>query len=233
MKLNTRRVIEKEFEGRIDSQLLKTSQECRALATLKYIFPNQFNPVMLAEAPDLQDQEKNIGVEVTVAVKKNDMKATSAFCEYKKTDDKKRKELLLKKIDESSSNVTTICNGIEVMISSGSLNEEAIYKEALRRKIEKSEKYKQVVKQLFLVVIFPEIPSRETEACLEQWTMDVITEREFDGVYVISERFFMHIDLLVEKVTKYNIEKEENELIRKIGRMTAEGEIKFSCEEWN
>lgn len=233
MKLNTRRVIEKEFNGRIDSQLLKTSQECRALATLRYIFPNQFNPVMLAEAPDLQDQERNIGVEVTAAVKKNDMKAASAFCEYIKTDDIKRKELLLKQIDESSSSVISVSNSIEAMMSGGGQNEEAIYKEALRRKKEKAEEYKQVVKQLFLVVIFLEIPSRETEACLEQWTMDVITEKEFDGVYVISERFCIHIDLLVENVTKYSIKKEENELIRKIGRMTAEGEIKLSVEEWN
>lgn len=233
MNLNTKRVIEKEFSGRIDSQLSKRSEECRALATLRLILPRQFNQVILAETPDLQDQESNIGVEVTLAVRKNDMKATGSFCEYKNTNDKERKKALLKKIVETSSNVTIASNGIERIISGGCLNEESVYKDALRRKIGKSATYKQAVKQLFLVVIFQEIPSREIEEDLEKWTMEMITENEFDGVFVISERFCIQIDMLNKNVTKYSIDKIQNDLIRKIGRMTAEGEIDFSCEEWN
>ena len=42
MKIDTEKIKNKKFTGPIEAKLQKYSQEYRALATLKYLFPNRF-----------------------------------------------------------------------------------------------------------------------------------------------------------------------------------------------
>ncbi|MDE5716601.1 MAG: hypothetical protein K2I53_03095 [Lachnospiraceae bacterium] len=79
MKIDTDRIKNKQFAMPIKSELLKHSQEYRALAILRYLFPNRFEKMVTGEAPDLQDNENDIGIEVTVAVEKRDMQVSREF----------------------------------------------------------------------------------------------------------------------------------------------------------
>ena len=233
MKLFTDRVNMKDFADRIDPELLKKSQEYRVLGTLQFIFTEKFDKLSVSEAPDLQNANGDIGVEVTTAVSENDMKASSAFCFYQKAVDEKSKKRAERKIFETSSKIVLYENGITAMRSSGGMNEECEYKESIIKKIKKSNNYKRIVKHLYLAVVLPEIPSREAESNYPRWTRDIIRNSEFEEVYVISERFCIRIDLLRGENSVFKISDDQNLAIRKIARMTAEGELDFSSEEWN
>lgn len=233
MKLFTDRVNRKDFANRIDAELLKKSQEYRVLGTLQFIFTEKFDKLSVSEAPDLQDADGNVGVEVTTAVSESDMKASSAFCSYKKAVDEKSKKRAERKISETSSEIVLYENGITAMRSSGGMNEECEYKKSVIKKVKKSNNYKRVVKHLYLAVVLPEIPSSEAESNYPRWTREIIRNREFEEVYVISERFCIKIDLLRGENSFFKISNDQNLAIRKIARMTAEGELDFSSEEWN
>lgn len=51
------------------------------LATLRYLYPMKFDTMITGETPDLQDSVNSLGIEVTAAVKENDMKVSRAFSE--------------------------------------------------------------------------------------------------------------------------------------------------------
>ena len=81
MKINTNLVKVKAYTDAIKPSLLKHSQEYRVLSTLRYLYPIKFDKMVPGEAPDLQDYENGIGIEVTIAVNENDMRASRAFSE--------------------------------------------------------------------------------------------------------------------------------------------------------
>ena len=73
MNIYTDIVKNKQYSQPIPSELLKHSQEYRVLATLRYLFPQKYNEMALGESPDLQDCGNGIGIEVTVAIRENDI----------------------------------------------------------------------------------------------------------------------------------------------------------------
>ena len=81
MNINTDLVKNKEFASAIKSSALKHSQEYKVLATLRYLFPAKFNTMITGEVPDIQDFVNGIGIEVTSAVKENDMKGSRLLSE--------------------------------------------------------------------------------------------------------------------------------------------------------
>lgn len=97
MKIDTDLVKNKTFTSSINSHILKHSQEYRVLATLRYLFPQKFDKMILGEKPDIQDIENSIGIEVTAAVKNEDMKAASILSKIRKLDDK-QKQIYINKI---------------------------------------------------------------------------------------------------------------------------------------
>ena len=81
MKINTDLVKGKKYCSAIKPNTLKHSQEYRVLATLRYLYPSKFDTMITGEAPDLQDSASSTGIEVTAAVKEDDMKVSRAFSE--------------------------------------------------------------------------------------------------------------------------------------------------------
>ena len=74
MKINTDLVKGKKYSSAVKPNTLKHSQEYRVLATLRYLYPSKFDTMITGEAPDLQDSASSTGIEVTAAVKEDDMK---------------------------------------------------------------------------------------------------------------------------------------------------------------
>lgn len=81
MKINTDLVKGKKYSSAVKPNTLKHSQEYRVLATLRYLYPSKFDTMITGEAPDLQDSANSTGIEVTAAVKEDDMKVSRAFSE--------------------------------------------------------------------------------------------------------------------------------------------------------
>lgn len=83
MTIDTELVKNKRFHAPAESEIKKHSQEYRALATMRYLYPMKYDSLSIGEAPDLQDSKNSLGIEVTVAVKEKDMEASSAFAELR------------------------------------------------------------------------------------------------------------------------------------------------------
>lgn len=79
MRIDTDLIKNKNYIYPIQSSVIKHSQEYITLATLRYLFPQRYETMIKGESPDLQDSVNGIGIEVTAAVRENDMKASRAL----------------------------------------------------------------------------------------------------------------------------------------------------------
>lgn len=235
MKINTEIVKNKEFETAIKPSLIKHSQEYRVLATLRYLYPSKFDKMVTGEAPDLQDCEKGIGIEVTAAVSENDMRASRAFSELYQGETKdieKRK----KAIESSGYTFVPLVDNKVVISTSGTADgEKHFFQESIRRKTKKLSQYRANYAEIGLAIILPEIPTSDAETNLSEWLSDILKEsnNRFDFVYVISHRFCIHYDMQGNVIEKHSLTSDENRYLVTIGRMTVEGELSFSnSEEW-
>ena len=234
MNINTDLVKNKEFASAIKSSALKHSQEYKVLATLRYLFPARFNTMITGESPDIQDCVNEIGIEVTAAVKENDMKVSRIFSELhqgKPMDKEKRKE----KIKLSEYSFVPINDEKAAISTTGTSDgEKCIFQECIRKKTKKLQQYRANFKSIGLAIIFPEIPTSHAENNLSEWTYEIFKKSDtlFDFVYVISHRFCIYYDTQSNVSEKHLLTCEENELLSKIARMTAEGELSLTDKEW-
>lgn len=235
MKIDTSRVKNKQFNSPVPSSLLKHSQEYRVLATLRYLFPQKYNTMTTGESPDLQDREKGLGIEVTVAVQEGDMKAASAFSKLHQVSSSKDAEKYKRIIESSGHALVSICGEKFAMCTTGTSDgEKSFFQESIRKKKVKLQGYRDYFKVLGLAVVLPEIPTSEAENHLADWIREVFQEDNyrFDFVYVISHRFCIYYDLQMYCSCKKEISREEDQLLRTIARMTAEGELSLEDQEW-
>lgn len=234
MKINTDLVKNKRYNTSIEARLLKHSQEFRALATLRYLFPGKYNTMINGEAPDLQDCANSIGIEVTAAVKETDMMVSRMFSELNKGT---LKEIEKRQKTIESSGYTFIPlrdKRVAISVSGTADGERLFIQESLKKKIKKLPRYRETFRTLGLAIILPEIPTTYTEQHIPEWLSEVLGEMEssYDFVYVISHRFCIYYNVQENLLNKYALSNEESALLTTIGRMTAEGELTLSDLEW-
>lgn len=186
--------------------------------------------MILSDAPDLQDSANNTGIEVVNAVSENDMKASRAFSELPQYNKKKIEKIkscgyLLSK---------TIHNTVAINATGTDDGEKRIFQNAIRKKLEKIHRYNANFKRIGLAILLPEIPTSYAESHFHKWIYETFKEcnSSFDFLYVISERFCNYYDSENTTDVKISITKEEDLCLKKIGRMTAEGEISLADIEW-
>ena len=233
MNIYTERIKQKSFYSPINSRIIKKSHEYRVLATLRYLFPEKFSTMILNDAPDLQDFTNNVGIEVTDAVSENDMNASRIFSELHKYNSREQKKKI-EKIELCGYSYTQN-NQIATIQATGIGNDEKlIFQKIIRKKMEKLQSYKSLFNRIGLSILLPEIPSTYAENHFQKWLSDVFKEYDstFDFVYVISERFCNYYDSKNTTYVKTSIKKEDDLCLKKIGRMTAEGEISLADIEW-
>ena len=155
MKINTDLVKGKKYSSAVKPNTLKHSQEYRVLATLRYLYPSKFDTMITGEAPDLQDSASSTGIEVTAAVKEDDMKVSRAFSELnqgKPKDIEKRKNII-----KSSGYFSVPLKDEKVAIStSGTADgEKRFFQESIRRKTKKIQQYRSNFKRMGLAILLP------------------------------------------------------------------------------
>ena len=219
----------------IQPELLKHSQEYRVLATLRHLFPQEYDNMITRDAPDLQDDEKGVGIEVTLAANPKDTQAARLFSELSLAQPIKAPSLLIKEIESLGYTVQDYPGGRRLVKSGGiSSNNETAFKESIKRKSQKIQKYRSAFPRVGLAILLTEIPDRETENNLIQWIEQVDGEIKptFDFFFVISERFCLYYEPETNISKKRSITREENDQIRSIARKTAEGELTMNSSEW-
>ena len=234
MQINTDRIKNKKFPKAINSSDIKHSQEYRVLATLRYLFPEKFKKMIKGDAPDLQDIESGIGIEVTAAVKEEDMRVASALADLQQGEEKDI-GIFKKKIESFGYSVVMNEAGRSSVSTTGTGDGEKFYfKESIRRKIKKIPKYRKKFMKIGLAVFLPETPTDYAEDNFSEWISEVLKESNcwFDFFYVISERFCIYYDYQEGGQEKQTFTKEEKRLLSTIARMTAEGELSLTDLEW-
>lgn len=234
MKITTDLVKNNKFTSPIKASLFKYSQEYRVLATLRYLYPQKFNSMTTGESPDLQDCVNSIGIEVTVAVKKNDMKVSRAFSELYQDEPKNIEKH--KKIIESSGYSFATIKGEKVAIATSgtSIGEKYFFQESIRRKMKKFPQYRIKFERTGLAILLPDIPTSYAENHFSEWISECQVEPEnmYDFVYVISHRFCIYYDVHTNTTEKRSLKENESRSLATIGRMTAEGKLTLEDTEW-
>jgi len=235
MNIHTDLVKNKRYNQPIQSNLLKHSQEYRVLATLRYLFPRKYNEMTSGESPDLQDCENGVGIEVTVAVQKDEMKVTSAFSRLHHARNNRDIEKNIDIIERSDYTLVPIYDEIFAMYATGTLDgEKYFFQSSIRKKKTKLQQYRNNFGSVGLAIILLDIPTSEAESCIASWIYEVFQEdgNLFDFVYVLSHRFCVFYDVQENYSSKWMLSSEENRLLCTIARMTAEGELTLEDQEW-
>ena len=234
MNLITNLIKNNKFDTAINSKLLKHSQEYRVLATLRYLFPSKYMKMIKAETPDLQDVENSIGIEVTAAVKENDMKASRALSELCRKDCKEYRKY--KDKIETSGYSTTIIEKNKILISATGTSdlEKSCFYNSIGKKNDKLQEYRKCFERIGIAIILVEIPTKYTENHLTEWICELIKCKkiQFDFFYVISYRFCVYYDVKERGYKKFQIAPWENEAISIMARLTAENRLTLTDEEW-
>lgn len=234
MNIYTDLVRNKKFASPIQSSLIKRSHEYRVLATLRYLYPTEFGTMIVRESPDLQDDASGIGIEVTAAVKEDDMRVAHIFselCEGNQRDATECKNI----IESLGYSFVPRRDGKNAITTAGTSDgEKVFFQKSIRRKTEKLQKYRINFQRIGLAILLPEIPTAYAEKHFSEWIAEfsVETENWFDFVYVISHRFCMHYNVKENTVEKHSLTQDESRLLSTIGRMTAEGELVLTNPEW-
>ena len=235
MKINTDLVNAKKFNSEIRPNLLKHSYEYRVLATLRYLYPEQFDTMFTGESPDLQDFQNRIGIEVTAAVTENDMRASRAFSSLRQCNPKE-KEKYKSLIALSGYTFVPIVGNKSAISKFGTADgEKYLIQQSIRRKLNKLKNYRENFNDIGLAIILPETPTSHAEKMLPEWISETFNESGtlFNFVYVISHRFCVYYDTILNVIDKKALTSNENLWLSTIGRMTAEGELSLTeSEEW-
>lgn len=186
-----------------------------------------------SDCPDLQDSEKQIGVEVVCFLEPNEAKATAEFVKYlnplKEGDNEKAEQ----QIRAAGGTVIGAPRGLGVLevqsISEGKRKERM--NEILRNKSSKSSEYLKKFKHIKLAILAELEPSDMVDI----WTSCIYETKSIP----FEEVFFVCINGLYRWNSKDNsveikkISNSNRQALRKIGQMTAIGIIKESDVEWN
>ena len=233
MKIDTELIKSKEFHNAIRANLLNRSQEYRVLATLRYLYPNKFDTMILGESPDLQDHQNNIGIEVTIAANWKDMRASREFSKLCQGtfDEKKCKDA----ISKSGYSIIHIKeNTFAISMFGTSDGEKSVFEESILRKVQKIPQYKKEFKKLGLAILLVEPITSDMEAHFVEWLKDTMKQNgdSYDYVYVISNRFCICYNTKENTFEKQFLKKHESVSLSKIARMTAEEQLTLSSIEW-
>lgn len=123
---------------------------------------------------------------------------------------------------------------VAISTSGTSDGEKFFFQESIRRKTEKLEQYHLNFNRMGLAILLPEIPTTYAENHFSEWISEVLDEsvNSFDFVYVISHRFCIYYDIQTSTAVKHSLTQDESRFIATVARMTSEGELSMTDEEW-
>lgn len=228
MNIHTSRVKAKKIDEMIKEQLLKKSQELFVLAFLRYTYPEKYGDVIHSDSPDLQG--KTIAVEVTSADSPQDIQATKEFKKYCTDHNDLRKKTIL---EHSNMKIVTLENTYILCEGGGyNCNNQTLISR-INDKIDKAQRYSDKCKTLELAIIKTDRPLQPWIDSLNDMIRPLLNENNpYNTIYVI----FPNAYFIIEKNKDGELHQLDSEIyqsLKKIGRMTAEGELSFKDEEWN
>ena len=237
MNIYTDRVINKKFNNAISANIQKFSQEYRVLAILKYLFPDEHANLKPSDNPDLQNDKNNYAIEVTITASQEQMQANREFthlCNEKDTESQKK---IKEKIENNGYNIIESDYG-KIMDCSwrNILFEERIFKEAIRKKLEKVNNYREHFPTIGLAILWIDRPTTEASEKIIDWIKEcekTCGQKGYDFYYILTQDSVIYYDTKDNSESIHHLSSMDARYLSTIGRMTAENEISLSDVEWN
>lgn len=145
------------FDGPLKSHLQTKYTENFAYRVLKLCYPEQYQSLLLEDAPDLQMPDKSIGIEVTVAVSKQIAQIDGEFCNYRVgKQNAEAKERCKQIIEDNGGKIEQFGLSYPVQTLKG---EQEIFQTAIQNKMEKLAAYRRKgFSQVGLFLLYEEMP---------------------------------------------------------------------------
>ena len=232
MELNDR-IRNRHFGCDLDSHFWKTSNEYTALACLKYCFGEKYRHLRKAEAPDLQDAENSVAIEVTDSVTPNYAQIIGEFTKLSQVNSEKQKEKCREKISRNGARL--LGDGMIAWQSRGPETERHEIINAFVQKLSKISKYRKMGFANIGLLIYHEKPAfPETIDNFPEWLIDAQKDcaDKYDFVYILHVEGLLFYDFASGEKSKVEIPREDRLALGKLGRMAAEGEVKDDDPIW-
>lgn len=210
----------------LPSELIKTSEEYRTLAILKYSFPDRFSKLHKDESPDLQDSIGEIGVEVTSGESPSDHLITGESIKYRHSKSETEKEKILRKIQDNGGDI----NGCIIDYPIGNANNDMKnVKKAFEKKAIKANSYRKRFQCIGLAILL-DCPLFIDQ----QWgkSLSLINNGNYDFVALIHWSGLAIYDFKTDNYSYAKIDREDMDALKRLGRMAAEGIIKDDDPVW-
>ena len=217
----------------LSSEDHKTCREYEALAMLKFLLSEQFSSLRKSEAPDLQDTEHSLGVEVTWGGSQDDELISGESIKYSRAKTDEEREKILNKIREHGGDRNEISTTYPVGTSE---KDKVNIEKAFRKKLKKAEKYRKKFDHLG-VVIMVDIPMIffDVDFDWRAWFSE-INERSSSKYDFVVLSHWSGISLYDFKTREYIqkwIDREDRRALCKLARMATEGIIKDNDPVWS
>lgn len=229
----TDRIKNKSYSKSLDSHLWKTYQEFLCLAVLKYVFGNEFQHLRHDDAPDLQDQDNKIGIEVTQAIEPKDAQTSGEHIRFFESDDKSVRVKSRGKIEANGGMLFE--NGVLVMSPKTAEETKNTIINAYTRKSAMINEYKKNGFQTLGLCIYHQVHlSSEIQKQCFAWLKEVrqLEKDQFDFAFIVHFMGVMRFDFAKGEMKSYEIEEDVMDNLGVLARMTVEGEVKEDDPIW-
>lgn len=217
-----------EVTTALSPKLIKTSREYKVLAILKYSFPERFSKLQKSEAPDLQEPDGELAVEVTWGGSPRDGLISGESVKYSHAKTKDEKDKIRQKIQKNGGDRNDISTNYPVGTSEG--DKKSVI-EAFRKKLKKVDNYRQSFLRIGLAIIIDIPLFLIDDPDWGNWLSD-INNSSFDFVALIHWSGVDIFDFKTGEYSKQRICREDMDALKRLGRMTAEGKIKDDDPVW-
>ncbi len=217
-----------QVNSALPAKLIKTSREYFVLATLKYSFPEEFAGLHKAEAPDLQDDYKGLGIEVTSGLSPIDERISGESVKYSNAKTENERAKCLEIIESCGGTRDEFSTGYPVSTSSS--DREHVVK-AFERKLKKVDEYQKKCGHIGLAILI-DIPlfffdDKDWGKWLEE-----LNDNKFEFVALVHLSGVDIYNFISGEYFTKRIGRDDMDALKKVGRMAAEGLILDDSPIW-
>lgn len=229
----TDRIKNRSYSKSLDSHLWKIYQEFLCLAILKYVYGDKYQSFHHADAPDLQDQNNGIGIEVTQAIEPKDAQTSGEHIRFFESNDKSIRAKSRGKIEANGGMLFE--NGVLVMSPKTVEETKNTIINAYTSKSAMINEYKKNGFQtLGLCIFHQEHLSTEIQKQCFLWLTEArqSVKDQFDFAFIVHFMGVMRFDFAKGEMKNYEIDEDVMDNLGVLARMTVEGEVKEDDPIW-
>ena len=195
------------FKKPLTSRYRKKYVEFLALGILQYCYGDTYVRFNVYDAPDIRDENKVIGIEVTEAVTKEEAQIEGEFAKYRIESSLEEKERRKQIIENNGAKVNEL--GLTYPVKDGD-SEKLIFQDAVRKKMKKLASYRQQgFEKVGLFVFYDEPPIPIHLEKLKNCFDEVLNEYrdKYDVIYFGYSCGLIEYDILLNSIQARRIER--------------------------